>query len=196
MTSNIAYVRVSSQDQSTSRQLESLKSYSIEKCFEEKISGKDTKRPELQKMLEFVRDGDKVYIESISRLARSTRDFLNILDLLNAKGVSLVSLKENIDTSTPQGRFMLSVFAALSELERETTKQRQREGIDIVLATGRTRSGKAYGRPRAVINDKYRVAYKQWKEGSLTAVEAMKLAGVKKNTFYKLAKIMTNAKEK
>ena len=87
---------------------------------------------------------------------------------------------------------MLSVFAALSELERETTKQRQREGIAIVLATGRTRSGKAYGRPQAVITDKFKAAHKQWKDDSLTAVEAMKLAGVKKNSFYKLSKMMAN----
>lgn len=190
MTTNIAYVRVSTQEQNTARQLEALKPYAVQKIFEEKISGKDLKRPELQKMLEFVREGDKLYIESISRLARSTRDFLNILDELNAKGVALVSLKESIDTSTPQGRFMLSVFAALSEMEKETIRQRQIEGIAIALATGRTKSGRAYGRPKVTITERYRVAYKAWKEGNITATEAMKQANVKKNSFYNLAKQM------
>lgn len=190
MTSNIAYVRVSTQEQNPARQFEALKPYSVEKTFEEKISGANANRPELKKMLEYVREGDRVYIESISRLARSTRDFLNILDTLTAKKVSLVSLKESIDTATPQGRFMLSVFAALSELERETTKQRQREGISVSLATGRTKTGRKYGRPSAVVTDAYKAAYKQWKAGTITATQAMKQAGVKKNTFYNLAKKM------
>ena len=82
-------------------------------------------------MLEYVREGDTLYIESISRLGRSTRDLLNIIDVLQQKKVTLVSSKENIDTNTPQGRFVLSIFTALSELEREQTLQRQREGIAI-----------------------------------------------------------------
>ena len=90
------------------------------------MSGKNANRPELKAMLEYVRDGDTLYIESISRLGRSTRDLLNIIDVLQRKGVTLVSSKENIDTNTPQGRFVLSIFAALSELEREQTLQRQR----------------------------------------------------------------------
>jgi DNA invertase Pin-like site-specific DNA recombinase len=117
---NIAYVRVSSADQNTARQLEALKNYNIDKYYEEKISGKDTNRPMLKAMLEFAREGDTVYIESISRLARNTLDFLKIVEQLTEKGIKLISLKESIDTSTPQGKFMLSVFAALSQLERDT----------------------------------------------------------------------------
>ena len=88
-------------------------------------------------MLEYVREGDTLYIESISRLGRSTRDLLNIIDVLQRKQVTLVSSKENIDTNTPQGRFVLSIFAALSELEREQTLQRQREGIAIAKSQGK-----------------------------------------------------------
>jgi DNA invertase Pin-like site-specific DNA recombinase len=103
-----------------------MEQYQVERVFTEKISGKNADRPELKAMLEYVREGDTLYIESISRLGRSTRDLLNIIDVLQRKQVTLVSSKENIDTNTPQGRFVLSIFAALSELEREQTLQRQR----------------------------------------------------------------------
>ena len=186
---NIAYVRVSTKEQNTGRQLEALKAYEIGKIYEEKISGKDTNRPELQAMLEFAREGAIVYIESISRLARHTLDFLNIVEQLNAKNVSLVSLKESIDTSTPQGKFMLSVFAALSQLERDTIKQRQREGIDLARKENRP-----YGRPMIKIDDKFMEAYTQWKAGDITAVQAMTQAGFKKNTWYKRVKDYEKAK--
>lgn len=179
----VAYVRVSTNEQNSGRQLEALKPYSIERIYEEKISGKDINRPEFQKMISFVREGDVIYIESISRLARNTLDFLNTVEQLTAKGVNIVSLKETIDTSTPQGKFMLSVFAALSQLERDTIKQRQREGIDLALAEGRS-----YGRPKIEIDDKFISVYKQWKAGKLTAVEAMKATGLKKNTWYNRVK--------
>ena len=180
---NIAYVRVSSTDQNTARQHEALKKHSIDKVFEEKLSGKDTNRPELKALLEYARDSDTVYIESISRLARNTLDFLNIVEQLTAKNVSLVSLKESIDTSTPQGKFMLSVFAALSQLERDTIRQRQREGIDLVMKSGITKTGRAYGRPKALPNN-FAEVYKRWKARKITAVAAMKETGLSKNTFY------------
>lgn len=126
----IGYIRVSTEHQETARQEALMKKYQVERVFAEKMSGKNADRPELKTMLEYVREGDTLYIESISRLGRSTRDLLNIIDVLQQKKVTLVSSKENIDTNTPQGRFVLSIFAALSELEREQTLQRQREGGD------------------------------------------------------------------
>lgn len=133
----IGYIRVSTEHQETARQEALMKQYQVERVFAEKMSGKNANRPELKAMLEYVRDGDTLYIESISRLGRSTRDLLNIIDVLQKKGVTLVSSKENIDTNTPQGRFVLSIFAALSELEREQTLQRQREGIAIAKSQGK-----------------------------------------------------------
>lgn len=182
----IAYVRVSSKDQNDGRQLEVLKPYNIEKIFSEKISGKTTDRPQLLEMLNFVRAGDIVYIESISRLARSTRDFLHLIDKLSAKSTELVSLKENIDTSTPQGKFMLTVFAALSELERETIGQRQEEGIRLALETGKTKTGRAYGRPKVPIDEKqFRKVYRQWRDKDLNTTQAAKLLGVTRQSFYR-----------
>jgi len=121
IVSKVAYIRVSAIDQNTDRQEIALSELNINKYFTEKISGKNTDRPQLKKMFEYIREGDTVYIESISRLACSTKDLFIIVQQLHDKSVDLVSLKENIDTTTPQGRFILTIFGALSELERENT---------------------------------------------------------------------------
>ena len=165
---NIGYIRVSTQQQNTGRQHEGFtaKGITIDKMYEEKISGKNTDRPQLQSMLQYVREGDTVYVESFSRLARSTRDLLDIVEELTSKGVQFVSLKENVDTSTPQGKFMLTVFAGLAQLERDSILQRQREGIDLCLAEGR-----AYGRPSAQFSDTFAKHYQQWKAGEIKAVD-------------------------
>lgn len=97
----VSYIRVSSIMQSEARQVEAMKDKGIEKYYIEKVSAKDTNRPKLQEMLEFVREGDEIYIHDFSRLARSTKDLLNIVEKLNTKGVILKSNKENLDTSTP-----------------------------------------------------------------------------------------------
>ena len=112
---NVAYIRVSSQQQDLGRQkyLFSERNIKIDKIFEEKISGKNMNRPEFKQMMDWIREGDVLYIESFSRLARNTRDLLDIVEKLKNKSVKLVSLKENFDTATPQGKLMLSLFASL-----------------------------------------------------------------------------------
>ena len=182
--SKIGYIRVSTEHQETARQESLMKQYQVERVFAEKLSGKNTNRPELKAMLDYVRDGDTLYIESISRLGRSTRDLLNIIDVLKAKGVSLVSSKENIDTNTPQGRFVLSIFAALSELEREQTLQRQREGIAIAKANGKYKGRQ----PLSVDWDKFSQLYCLWKSDKITAVEFQQRMNLKPNTFYRRLK--------
>ena len=104
----VAYVRVSTVEQNQARQVEDLEKFNIEKWYIEKVSGKDTKREQLQLMLDYVREGDEVYVMDFSRLSRSVQDLLDIVELLNAKKVKLVSLKENLDTSTPTGKLMLT----------------------------------------------------------------------------------------
>ena len=127
------YARVSAVDQNLDRQLIAANGRGVPSAniFTEKLSGKDTKRPELQRLMSTVKSGDTVTVESISRFARNTRDLLDLVEKLNAKGVEFVSLKENIDTTTPTptGKFMLTVFGAGAELERGYILQRQREGI-------------------------------------------------------------------
>ncbi len=149
----------------------------------EKVSGKNTERPQLKKMLEYVREGDVLYIESISRLARSTRDLLALVQTLQEKKVELVSLKEHIDTATPQGRFVLTIFGALSELERENTLQRQREGVEAARM-----KGKRFGRPRIETPKDWHKVITLWKQGEITAVEAMKRLKINRGTFYRRVK--------
>ena len=137
----VAYVRVSTVEQNESRQIEALEKHDIEKWFTEKVSGKDTNRPELQAMLDFVREGDTIYIHDFSRLARSTKDLLEIVDQLTAKGVHLVSNKENIDRSTPAGKLMLTMIGAIAEFERQNLLERQAEGIAIAKREGKFKGG-------------------------------------------------------
>lgn len=186
---NIAYIRVSTKEQNTGRQHEDFNARGIvlDKVFEEKVSGKNTDRPQLQSMLAYLREGDTLYVESFSRLARSTRDLLNIVNTLTEKGVSFVSLKENVDTTTSQGKFMLTVFAGLYELERDNILERQREGIDLALKEGRP-----YGRPSATLSDTFSKNYQLWKQGELKAVDFMKRENIPKSTFYKLVKRYEN----
>ena len=132
----IGYIRVSTQEQNTIRQEELMKSLGVDQIYIDRLSGKNTNRPELQSMMDYVRKGDTVVVESISRFARNTRDLLELVERLKAKEVEFVSQKEAIDTSTPTGKFMLTVFGAVAELEREYILQRQREGIAIAKENG------------------------------------------------------------
>ena len=138
----IAYIRVSTIEQNEQRQIEAMQKYNIEKWFTEKVSAKDTNRPKLQELLEFAREGDIIHIHDFSRLARSTRDLLDIVEQLNTKGVHLISNKENIDTSTPTGKLMLTMIGAINEFERVNLLERQREGIAIAKRSGKYKGGK------------------------------------------------------
>ena len=189
----VAYIRVSTAEQNTARQ--DVKFADYDKVFTDKASGKNTDRPELQKMLEYVREGDTVTVESYSRLARSTKDLLTIVDKLKEKGVALISLKENVDTSTPQGEFMMQIFASLAEFERKQTLQRQAEGI--AEAKRRDAELKAQGKqaetykgrkPIDVDRDIFAAEVKRWKDGKQTAREAMNRLNLKPNTFYRRVK--------
>jgi DNA invertase Pin-like site-specific DNA recombinase len=177
----VGYIRVSTLDQNTGRQEEALKNYGVTKIFLEKVSGKNTNRAELKKMLDFVREGDVLVVESYSRLARSTMDLLLIVEKLKDKKVSFVSLKEQFDTSTPQGELMLTMFAGLAQFERTCMLQRQKEGIAIAK-----REGKFKGRkPIDVDEDLFQEMYTLWKKGLITAVQAQKKLSLKPNTFYR-----------
>ena len=179
--SKIGYIRVSTEHQETARQKEIMDSYQVDRIFSEKLSGANTDRPQLRAMLDYVREGDTLCIESISRLGRSTKDLLNIIDTLTEKGVTLVSHKENIDTDTPAGKFMLTVFAALSQLEREQLKQRQREGIEIAKAQGKYTGRK----PIPIDWTKFGQLYGEWKAKNITGRDFMRKMGLTANTFYR-----------
>ena len=154
----------------------------VEKIYIEKISGKNIDRPQLQAMLEFVRDGDVVVVESYSRLARSTKDLFDILDKLKSKCVKFMSMKENIDTSTPQGKLMLTIFAGLAEFERENMLERQREGIAIAKE-----QGKYKGRQPKQL-DNFEEIYQAIKDREITHTNASITLGVSRSTLYRKIK--------
>lgn len=184
----VAYVRVSTVDQNEARQREALEVYGIEKWFTEKVSGKDANRPKLQEMLDFVREGDTIYIHDFSRLARSTKDLLSIVDTLTAKGVHLHSNKENLDTTTPTGKLMLTMIAAINEFERANLLERQREGIEIAK-----REGKYMGRKEVTIDDEvFTEAYGRYMKREITKSALAQELGVSRPTLDKLIKERQN----
>lgn len=180
----VGYVRVSTAEQNTARQEVIMEQLGVEKVFMDKMSGKNTDRPQLQEMLSFVREGDTLVVESISRLARSTKDLLSIMEELDKKKVKFVSQKESIDTSTPNGVFMMTIFAAMAQLERETMLARQREGIEIAKAEGKYRGRK----PVEVDEEKFRQLYNDWQNGKSTPKIMMNELGLKPTTFWRKVK--------
>ena len=177
----IGYVRCSTEEQNEERQLQMMQEHHAEKIFMDKRSGKNTDREKYKEMMSFVREGDTVITESISRIARNTKDLLITVEQLEAKGVVFVSLKEKIDTDTPQGRFLLTVFGAVAQLERESMLERQREGIEIAKKAGKYRGRK----PIRIDEKEFVRVYGRWKRGEIKGVDAQRILGLKPSTFYR-----------
>ena len=180
---NIAYVRVSTIEQSEARQVEALRVHQIDKWFREKVSGKDTNRPQLQAMLEFAREGDTIYIHDFSRLARSTKDLLEMVEALQANGVHLASDKESLDTGTPTGKLMLTMIAAINEFERQNMLDRQQEGIEVAKQKGVYKGRK----PTEYDRNLFDVLHEQVEKRILTVTDAAKQLGVTRQTWYRIA---------
>ena len=178
----IGYIRISSVDQNTARQEVLMQELGVDQIFIDRVSGKNLERPELKRMMTFVRQGDTVIVESISRFARNTRDLLDLVDQLTRKGVEFVSKKEAIDTTTPSGKFMLTIFGAVAELERDYILQRQREGIEVAKTKG------VYTGRKPVVHADFDAVVRKWHAGQITAVEAMKRLNMKPSTFYRKVK--------
>ena len=178
----VGYVRVSTIEQNEDRQLVTMEKYNVEKVFSEKVSAKDTNREELNKMLDFVREGDTVVIHDFSRLARSTKDLLEIVELLEDKKVTLISSKENIDSSTPTGKLMLTMIGAINEFERANLLERQREGIAIAKAKG------LYKGRKEIKIDNFEEYYNRYKNREFNKTQLAKELGVSRPTLDKLIK--------
>jgi DNA invertase Pin-like site-specific DNA recombinase len=179
---NVAYVRVSIVEQNEARQREALKEYDIDRWFIEKASGKDTKRPELQAMLDYIREDDTVYVEEFSRLGRSTADLLSIVQRIEDTGAKFISIKENFDTKTPAGKLQMTMMAAIAEFERAMILERQREGIAIAKREGKYKGRKAISVPN--IGDYYdRYMSRQETKTSISAE-----LGISRTTLDKLFK--------
>lgn len=140
----IGYARVSTEQQNLDRQIDALNQYGVDELFTEKMTGTKKDRPELDKVRLKARAGDTVVVESLSRLGRSTKDLLNLVDEFDKKDIQLVSLKESVDTKTPTGKLLLTVLSAICQFERDLTVQRTNEGLQAARARGRKG-----GRPKA-----------------------------------------------
>jgi len=179
---NVAYVRVSTIEQNEERQVKALEKYNIEKWYIEKVSAKDTNRPKLKDMLNFVRENDTIYIHDFSRLARNTKDLLTIVEYLKNKGVNLVSNKENINSSTPTGKLMLTMIGAIAEFERQNLLDRQREGIAIAKSKGVYKGRKVKDIPQ------FKEYYQKYLDRKITKVELAKELNISRPTLDKLIK--------
>ena len=180
----VGYIRISTVGQNTARQEVLMRELGVEKVFIDRMSGKNTDRPQLKEMMAFVRQGDTVIVESISRFARNTKDLLDLVEQLTKKGVEFVSRKENIDTTTPTGKFMLTIFGAVAELEREYILQRQAEGIAIAKEKG------VYKGRQRIVRPEFENVVKLWRDGKLTAADAIRRLDMTPSTFYRRVKEM------
>ena len=188
----IGYVRVSTTEQSEERQIVELQKFGVEKFFIDKASAKiSSLRLQLEEMIRFLREGDTLIVSEFSRLARSTSDLLRIVDTLNQKGVKVQSVKEQLDTSTPQGKFMLTIFGAIAEFERDLMIQRQQEGIRIAKAAGKYKGRTGKKRPKDF--DKYKQLYYERK---ITVVDIARHYKTSHTTIYKWIKQTVPAKSK
>lgn len=174
----IGYARVSTKDQELGRQIDILKEKGCDKIFSEKVSGVSAKRPQLELLKEVIRPGDAVIIESWSRLSRSTKELYELVDYFQDNDVQIISIKENFDTSTPQGKLMLTMFQAFAEFEHDLIVERVKEGLSAARARGRKG-----GRPK-VDQGELKKAIELYDTQLYTVREITEKTGIKRATLY------------
>ena len=177
----VFYARVSTESQCEERQLLMAREVGAERVFLDKASGKDLERQAFKSMMSFIREGDIIYVESLSRLSRSVRETLKLMDDFESRKIGFVSLKEKFDNTTPQGKFVLTMFSALSSLEREQMLQRQAEGIAVAKQKGKYKGRK----PKQIDRVKFDAMVNEWKNNKRTATSIMREFGITSTTFYR-----------
>jgi DNA invertase Pin-like site-specific DNA recombinase len=173
------YARVSTESQNLDRQIDALEKYGVNQIYNEKMTGTKRDRPELNKMIDRMTEGDTVVIESLSRIGRSTKDLIELMELFQQKGVNLISLKENIDTTTSTGKLVFAIFSAIAQFERDVIADRTKEGLKAARARGRVG-----GRPK-VDSDLTKKAVKLYHTGQYSLKEIEEMTGVKRSTVYR-----------
>ncbi len=178
----IGYARVSTEEQNLDRQIDSLIEHGIDKrnIYQEKITGTKIEREQLQKMIDELREGDTVIVLEITRLSRSTKDLFSIVEQIESKGANIKSLKESwLDTTTPQGKLLFTIFAGISQFERDLISERTKEGLKSARARGRNG-----GRPKKSTKDIDR-AIKLYNSKQYTIKEIEEMTAVSKATLYR-----------
>ena len=190
----VKYLRVSTTKQDIGRQEMQLDKLGIkfDKEYIDKITGKTKDRPMLNKMIVEVNDGDTVYCESISRLGRSLKDLIDIIEQLVNKGVRVIIVKEGIDTSSSTYKLLLAVFGGVAEMERETIQERVLQGVEKCKATGETKTGRWFGREEKKVDDlpkDFKKYYDKMINKEISKVEMAKLLGCGRATVYRWIKL-------
>lgn len=176
------YARVSTEDQSLNSQLDAFEKYGVDEVFSEKMTGTRKDRPQLERMLDKLRKGDKVVVFKLDRISRSTKHLIELAELFEAKGVEFVSIQDSIDTSTAMGRFFFRTMASIAELERDIIKDRTKAGLEAARARGRVGGRKAADRK------KVEQALKLYDSNMHSITEITEMTGVSKTTLYKYLK--------
>ena len=174
----IGYCRVSTAGQSLDRQLDQLTAVGCERVYQEKVSGARKDRPELNRMLDALREGDVVVITELSRLGRTVKGLIELVEKIHQAGADIKSLKEKIDTTSPMGKMVFTVMAAVAEMERDLLRERTAEGLKAARARGRHG-----GRP-AIDQEKLNLAMRMYDSKNCTVAEITKTTGVSKATLY------------
>lgn len=176
----IGYARVSTNDQSLDRQIDDLTKAGCERIFSEKVSAVKKERPELAKIFDFVREGDVIIVCELTRLGRSLKDLIELVEKIHAAGANVVSLSEPwMDTTSVQGNLIFNIFSAFAQFERDLTRQRVMDGLEAARSRGRKG-----GRP-TVPDDKAALAIRMYKN-SCPITDIVKATGVSKTTLYRL----------
>lgn len=176
------YVRVSTVQQNEARQLEALKAYKLDDTYIDKASAKDMNRPQWKKLKQMLKSGDRIVIHSFDRISRSTKDLLTLIDDLENAGIELISIKDNIDTATPMGKFMLTVLSAVNQLERDNMLERQAEGIAEAK-----KQGKYKGRQRIEADTTFNGLYESYLDGKIhTKTKLAQLLNISRPTLYRM----------
>lgn len=177
-----AYARVSTADQNLDRQKDALEKYGIDKLYCEKISGTKKSRPELDRMLAELQEGDTIVIESLSRLGRSVKNLAELMEVLNSRNIRLVSLKETIDTTSSTGRLLFTILSSLAQFERDVLVERTQEGLKAARARGR------YGGRPKTKESAVKKAVALYDTGQYTLKEIQEMTGISASTIYRFKK--------
>ncbi|MGG5253516.1 recombinase family protein [Neobacillus sp. SM06] len=173
------YARVSTQDQNLELQLDALNKFGCDRIFQEKMTGTKKERPQLEEMMKLLRKGDKIVIYKLDRIGRSTKHLIELSDAFEKMGVELVSIVDQLDTSTAMGRFFFRFMASLSELERDIISERTKAGLESARARGRNG-----GRPK-VSEKKLKLALKMYGSKIYSIREIVEATGISQATLYR-----------
>ncbi|MFB2706479.1 MULTISPECIES: recombinase family protein [Marinobacter] len=179
----VGYARVSTDDLNLNLQRDALDQAGCEQIFKDQLSGAKAERPGLHQALQYARTGDTIVVWRLDRLSRSLKDLIEMVTLLESKGIGLKSLQEAIDTSSSSGKLIFHIFGALAEFERNLIRERTQAGLQAARARGRKG-----GRPKSLSKDKQALAVKLYDEKEHTVDQICEMMGISKPTLYKYIK--------